>query len=140
MNTRSLILACSLLGSVLVGGCGNDATLEAKSAHDQGKGTRQVYDATNDQAWAAAHAAIKWNENQVGVPTDHPDDHYILTDPAHFDQLGIWVEPDAAGKTRVTVVVIDDPTLPGPNEQGVQKDVGAALDLIKAGKPVDKRP
>jgi hypothetical protein len=37
-------------------------------------------------------------------------------------------------------VVIDDPNLPGPNEEGVQKDVGLALMQIAAGKPVDKRP
>jgi hypothetical protein len=139
MNTRTFLVACSLAGSVLLGGCdAHDTSLEAKSAYDQGKGTKHVYDATYDQAWNAAHAAINWN--QVGAVTEHPDQHYFLTDPTHFDQIGVWVAEETPGKTRVTVVVIDDPNLPGPNEEGVQKDIATALGLIQAGKPVDKRP
>ena len=139
MNTRSLLVACFLVGSPLLGGCGGgDASLEAKSAHDKGKGTLRVYDATYDQAWAAVHAAISWN--QVGTPTDHAAEHYTITDPTHFDQIGVWLEPEGADKARVSVVVIDDPNLPGPSEEGVQKDIATALKLAKDGKPTDKRP
>ncbi len=63
----------------------------------------------------------------------------MLTDPVHYDQIGIWLAPEG-DKTRVTVVVIDDPHLNGPNEQGVQKDIDAAIQLVKTGQPTDKRP
>jgi hypothetical protein len=142
MNKRPLFLTCTAVGSFLVGfgllGCASGTSLDAKSAHDTGKGTLRVYAATYDQAWAAAHAAISWNG--VGAPTDHTDLHYVITDPTRFDQIGIWLEPEGTDKAHVTVVVIDDPNLPGPNEESVQKDVASALDLIKAGKPTDKRP
>ena len=98
----------------------------------------RVYDATYAQAWAAAHAAVSWN--QVGVPTDYAEEHYLVTDPAKFDQIGVWLESEGADKTHVSVVVIDDPNLPGPNEEGVQKDIASALKQIKAGQPTDKRP
>ena len=142
-STRPRLVAFSSAGPLVLGlglALGLAAcvdALDAKSAHDQGKGTIQEYDATYDQAWAAAHAAIVWN--QVGAITDHADEHYILTDPARFDQIGVWFDPEG-GKTRVNVVVIDDPHLNGPNEQGVQKDIEAAIQLIKAGQPTDKRP
>jgi hypothetical protein len=136
-QTAPLAAATTLLSLALVA-CGADASLEAKSAHDQGKGDKHVYDTTYDVAWQAAHVAVQWN--QVGAITDHADQHYLQTDPSHFDQIGIWVEPDSPSKTRVTVVVIDDPNLPGPNEASVQKDVATALQLIVSGKPTDKRP
>jgi len=142
MNKRPLLLTCTAVGSFVLGttllGCGNDTSLDAKSAHDTGKGTLRVYDATFDQAWSAAHAAISWN--QVGAPTDHLDARYLITDPTKFDQIGIWLQPQGADKTQVSVVVIDDPNLPGPNEESVQKDVASAIGLVKAGQPTDKRP
>jgi hypothetical protein len=134
MNTRLLLLTSTFVGSLLLGACGD---LDAKSAHDAGKGTARVYDATTDQAWTAAHAAVTWNH--VGAATDHADEHYFVTDPTHFDQIGVWLTAEG-DKTRVSVVVIDDPNLPGPNEEDVQKDVAKAIDLVKAGKPTDKRP
>jgi hypothetical protein len=139
MNTRSLLGACSaaLVSLPLLAGCGPETKLDAKSAHDTGHGTVHDYEGTYDQLWSAAHAAISWN--QVGAPTDHADQHYLITDPAKFDQIGVWLEAEGP-KVHVTVVVIDDPNLPGPNEEGVQKDVAKALELIKAGKPTDKRP
>jgi hypothetical protein len=137
--STSLCSVLTVLGAALaLGGCGHDTSLEAKSSYDQGKGNKHVYDASRDQAWEAAHAAIRWNN--VGTITDHAEDRYMITDPTHFDQIGIWVTSKAAGKTEVTVVVIDDPNLPGPNEDGVQKDVATALGLAAAGKPTDKRP
>ena len=126
MNTRPLFAAA----------CG-DSVLDAKSAHDSGKGTIVAYDAPYDQVWAAAHAAVRWNG--AGTPADHSDQHYFITDPAHFDQIGVFIEPEG-DKSRVTVVVIDDQSLPGPNEKSVQKDIATALELAKAGKPTDKRP
>jgi hypothetical protein len=137
-HPTAFALAGALLLSLGSVGCGNDSQLEAKSAYDQGKGDKHIYEAGFDQAWQAAHVALQWN--QVGAATDHTDHHYVITDPTHFDQIGIWVEPDNAQKTRVTVVVIDDPNLPGPNEAAVQKDIATALSLIAAGKPTDKRP
>lgn len=138
MNTSSLLAACAFVGSLLLGGCGPETALDAKTAHDTGKGTLRVYDGTYDQVWAAAHAAVSWN--QVGVPTDHADQHYLITDPAKFDQIGVWLEPEGTDKVRVVTVVIDDPNLPGPNEEGVEKDIATALKLVKAGQPTDKRP
>jgi hypothetical protein len=145
MNKRplfSLLASCArsvvtLASIAVLTGCGAETKIDAKSAHDTGHGTVRDYEGTYDQIWAAAHAAISWNE--VGTPTDHPDEHYLITDPAKFDQIGIWLEPSGT-KSKVSVVVIDDPTLPGPNEEGVQKDISTALAQIKAGKPTDKRP
>ena len=139
MNKRALLVAvCSVAGSLLLGGCGPDTKLDAKSAHDTGHGTVREYDGTYDQVWQASHAAISWN--QVGAPADHASEHYLLTDPAKFDQIGVWLEPEGTDKVRVSTVVIDDPNLPGPNEEGVQKDIAIALKLVKAGQPTDKRP
>ena len=86
----------------------------------------------------AAHAAVAWNG--VGEATDHADEHYLITSPVHFDQIGIWLTPQGPQSTLVTVVVIDDPNLPGPNEEGVHKDIATALAQIAAGKPLTMRP
>jgi len=48
--------------------------------------------------------------------------------------------PAGPGRTRVTVVVMDDPRLPGPNEQGVMKDISTALTLARNGQSTEKRP
>ena len=75
MNTCPLVGLCAVLGSLVIGGCGGGPNvIDAKSAHDSGRGTVRVYDASYDQTWAAVHAAIKWE--QVGAPHDHPDEHY----------------------------------------------------------------
>jgi hypothetical protein len=141
MNTRPSHIALSgLAGSLFLAlaACNAETKLDAKSAHDTGHGTVRDYDGTYDQVWAAAHAAISWNE--VGAPTDHAAEHYLVTDPAKFDQIGVWLEPQGADKVRVATVVIDDPNLPGPNEEGVQKDIASALSLVKAGQATAKRP
>lgn len=116
--------------------CGSSA-VDAKSAHDAGQGTVRVFDGTPQELWDAGHAAVKWNP--VGPIVDHGTD-YFVTDPTDFDQIGMWVEPAGPGRTRVTVVVIDDPTLPGPNEQGIIKDVATALALARNGQSTEKRP
>ncbi|HEX8789816.1 MAG TPA: hypothetical protein VF765_02610 [Polyangiaceae bacterium] len=114
------------------------SALDAKSAHDAGEGTARVFEGTPQDLWTAGHAVMKWNP--VGAVANHEAEHYFVTDASDFDQIGIWVEPAGPGKSRVTVVVIDDPNLPGPNEQGVLKDIGTALTLARNGQSAEKRP
>jgi hypothetical protein len=118
--------------------CGNPTRIDAKSAHDLGHGTRRVLDGSMDQLWLATHAAVSWNE--IGAAKDNEAEHSFTTDPARFDQVGVWLEPEGPSRTRVTVVVIDDPNLPGPNEEGVMNDVVTALKLVSSGSPTSKRP
>jgi hypothetical protein len=135
MKTLRLAQVASL--SLALAACTTTA-LDAKSAHDAGQGTASVFDGTPQELWAAGHAAMKWNP--VGAVANHESEHYFVTDPNEFDQVGIWVEPAGPGKTRVTVVVIDDPNLPGPNEQGLLKDIGTAVTLARNGQSTEKRP
>lgn len=137
MQTRHIAHVVPLAVALSAAAC-SSAAVDAKSAHDAGEGTVRVFDGTPQELWAAGRAVVKWNP--VGAVIDHASENYFVTDPSDFDQLGVWVEPAGPGKTRVTVVVIDDPSLPGPNEQGVLKDIGTALTLERNGQPMDKRP
>ena len=137
MKTRTVAFVASLI-TALSGAACTSAAVDAKSAHDDGEGLVHVFDATPQELWAASHAVMKWNP--VGAVQNHESENYFVTDPSEEDQIGIWVEPAGPGKTRVTVVVMDDPRLPGPNEQGVMKDIGTALTLARNGQSTDKRP
>jgi hypothetical protein len=137
MKTRPIAFIASLVIALSGAACAS-AALDVKSAHEAGEGTVRVFDGTSQELWAAGHAAAKWSP--VGAVQDHEAEHYFVTDPKDFDQIGVWVEPAGPGKTRVTVVVIDDPNLPGPNEAGVMKDIDSALTLARNGQSTDKRP
>lgn len=137
MQTRHIALIASL-ALALSGAACTTSSVDAKSAHDAGEGTARVFEATPQELWTASHAVMKWNP--VGAIVDHESEHYFVTDPKDFDQVGVWVEPAGPGKTKVTVVVVDDLNLPGPNEQGVLKDIDKALTLERNGQPMDKRP
>ncbi len=130
-------LVVSIAIALSIPACESSA-VDAKSAHDAGEGTVRVFDATPQELWTAGHAAVRWNP--VGAIVDHVTEGYFVTDPKDFDQVGMWMEPAGPGKTRVTVVVIDDPTLPGPNEQGFMKDIASALALARNGQSTEKRP
>ncbi|HEX8795265.1 MAG TPA: hypothetical protein VF765_30160 [Polyangiaceae bacterium] len=137
MQTRHIAHVASLALALSVAGCTSSA-VDAKAAHEAGQGTVRVFEATPQELWVASRAVLKWNP--VGAVAEEQSGHYFVTDPKDFDQIGVWVDPVAAGKTQVTVVVIDDANLPGPDEQGVLKDIGAALVLERNGQPMDKRP
>lgn len=137
MTTRHIAFVAAFAVALSGAAC-TSAAVDAKSAHDAGDGTVRVFAATPQELWTAGHAALKWNP--VGRVTDHPAENYFITDQKDFDQIGVWVEPLDVGKTRVTVVVIDDPNLPGPNEQGMLKDIDTALTLARNGQSTEKRP
>ena len=137
MKTRTIAFVGSLVTALSGAACAS-AALDAKSAHDSGEGTVRVFEASTQEMWAASHAVMKWNP--VGAVQNHESENYFVTDPSEEDQIGIWVEPAGPGKTRVTVVVMDDPRLPGPNEQGVMKDISTALTLARNGQSTEKRP
>jgi hypothetical protein len=137
MIMKAYLVTAALAGATFVVACAGEP-MNVESAHDAGRGSIAEFDAPIDQVWTAAHAAIRWAS--IGKPTDHQDKWYVVTDPAAADQVGIWLEPEGATKTRARIIVMDDPTLPGPDERDVKKDIGAALGLIAQGKPLDKRP
>jgi hypothetical protein len=137
MIMKAYVVTGALLGAAFVVACKGEP-MNVESAHEAGRGTIAEYDAPIDQVWTAAHAAIRWAN--IGKPTDHQDNWHVITDPAAADQVGIWLEAEGPTKTRARVIVMDDPTLPGPDEKDVQKDIGRALALIAEGKPLDKRP
>jgi len=126
-----------LLAAGLYTGACNPVRVDAKSVHDTGGGRESVYEATYEQTWAAAHAAVSWNS--AGAVTDHADEHYLITDDTHFDQIGVWLLPLGQKSTKATVVVLDDHRT-GPNEETLLKEIGIAVERIKNGQPVDKRP
>lgn len=117
-------------------GC-NMARIDAKSVHDTGGGRARVYSATYEQTWTAAHAAVSWN--RAGAAIDHADEHYFITDDETYDQVGAWLLPLGTDATKVTVVVMVQRGT-GPNEQGLLKDIGIAVERVKGGQAIDKRP
>lgn len=137
MKTRYLVVIATLLAPLSCAGS-TRAHLGVKGAHDAGEGTTREFDGSLQQLWDASHAVMKWNP--VGAVEDHEAEHYFVTSPNTFDQVGVWLEPAGSAKTKVSVVVIDDPNLPGPNEQGVLNDIDTALTLEKNGQSTDKRP
>jgi hypothetical protein len=137
MQTRHIALIASLITALSGAACTSSA-VDAKAAHEAGQGSARVFEGTPQELWAASRSVLKWNP--VGPVIDEDPGHYFVTDPKDFDQLGVWVEPAGPGKTKVTVVVIDDVNLPGPNEQGMLKDIDSALTLEKNGQRMDKRP
>jgi hypothetical protein len=128
--------AGAVVVGLLVAAC-NVVRIDAKSAHDAGGGAARVYPATYAEAWAGAHAAVHWNP--TGTVVDHPDEHYLITDDTDFEQVGIWLLSLGPDTTKVTVVVMDERHT-GPNEEKFLEDIGLAVDQIKKGQSVDKRP
>jgi hypothetical protein len=128
-------LAVALLASA-ASAC-DPVRFDAKSAHDSGAGKAGLYDATYEQAWAAAHAALRWSP--VGDVIDHPDEHYLITDDVHFDQVGMWFLPFGPNQTQVKVVVIDN-RRSGPTERSLLDDIARAVERIKSGQSVERRP
>jgi hypothetical protein len=133
MNT---LTRTALASALLVAAC-SSSQVDVKSAHAAGKGTTQNFEATEAELWTAAHAALRWNS--VGPAVDHPDEHFVETNATSYDQVGVWFTPNTT-LTSVTVVVMDDPNLPGPSEKEVLKDISTALDLERHNQPLDKRP
>jgi hypothetical protein len=115
----------------------NAARIDAKSVHDTGGGRARVYSASYEQAWTAAHAAVTWN--RAGAANDHAEEHYFVTDDQTYDQVGVWLLPLGTDSTKVTVVVMDQRGT-GPNEEGLLRDIEIAVDRVKSGQAVDKRP
>jgi hypothetical protein len=134
---KAYVVTGALLGAAFAVACAGEP-MNVESAHAAGRGTIAEYDAPIEQVWTAAHAAIRWAN--VGKPTDHQENWHLVTDPAAADQVGIWLETEGPTQTRARIIVMDDPTLPGPDEKDVKKDIGKALALIAEGKPLDKRP
>jgi hypothetical protein len=140
-------LGVALIGSVLALACSRDR-IDVQHAHANGAGLVRTYDVGFDTAWRAAHEALRWSG--AGTPTDHLDQHYVVTNdpsspaPSYGQQVGVWLEPLAATQTRVTVVVLESTTTAdtgGPDERGVQKDIEKAVSMIVSGQPLpDKRP
>jgi hypothetical protein len=144
-SSSTLLLSLALS---LAAGCSPDP-VSAISAHNAGHGTAAIYDATFDEAWRAAHIALKWD--QAGTPEDHPDRQFVITNhptseaPSFIDQVGVWFEPMGPMKTRVSVVVMSGQEttagVTGPDESSVQKDIAKALGFVQSGGPVpEKRP
>ena len=134
-SRRAVVVAALALAPLIVA-C-NAARIDAKSAHDTGGGRSRVYPASYEQAWTAAHAAVSWN--RAGAAIDHADEHYFITDDQTYDQVGVWLLPLGTDSTKVTVVVMDQRGT-GPNEEGLLKDIGIAVERVKNGQAVDKRP
>jgi hypothetical protein len=144
-SSSTLLLSLALS---LAAGCSPDP-VSAIAAHNAGHGTAAIYDATFDEAWKAAHIALKWD--QAGTPQDHPDGQFMITNhptseaPSFIDQVGVWFEPMGPLKTRVSVVVMSGQEttagVTGPDESSVQKDIAKALSLVQSGGPVpENRP
>lgn len=127
----------------LTAGCGvNPPT--AIAAHRAGRGTVKVYDATLEDAWMAAHRALRWEHN--GTPEDHlydaPFEPFIVTydpdwgpPPGDRDQVGVWFLPEGPTRTLVKVVVMSGiqttAGVVGPDESSVQKDIAEALAQVQ---------
>ena len=135
-RTRSSHLAVAVAFAPIVVAC-NAARIDAKSVHDTGGGRARVYSASYEQTWTAAHAAVSWN--RAGAAIDHANEHYFITDDQTYDQVGVWLLPLGTEVTKATVVVMDQRGT-GPNEEGLLKDIGIAVERVKNGQAVDKRP
>lgn len=142
--TGSFVFAAVVLSS-LGAGCAF-SPLSAIAAHREGRGTTEIYDATFDEAWTAAHIALAWDG--AGTPEDHPERQFVITNhpsseaPSFNDQVGIWFRPLGPHRTRVSVVVMTAPepaySIIGPDESSVQKDIARALALVKNGATVEE--
>jgi hypothetical protein len=125
---------------------------EPKSAialHRDGHGTKRIYDVSFDDAWKAAHIALHWDK--AGTPEDHLDQRFVVTNhpssdaPSFLEQVGVWLEPMNANKTRVSVVVMSGADTEagrvGPDEDTVQKDIAKAIAIVQTGQAVpEKKP
>jgi len=149
-NQMRIFPPCSalLVLLALAPGCSREP-MSAIAAHNAGHGTAEVYDASFDEAWKAAHIALHWD--QAGTPEDHPERQFVITNhpssdaPSFLDQVGVWFEPIGPMKTRVSVVVMTGQEstagVTGPDESSVQKDIAKALAFVQSGAPIpEKRP
>ena len=148
MRTSCRSLVCSILGiGILVATAGCRESVGVVTAHGEGKGTAEVYDATFDDIWIAAHIALHWDA--AGTPEDHPAQGYVVTNhpessgPSSLDQVGVWFEPMSPTKTRVKVIVMTGTQytagIVGPDEQTVQRDIAKALALLQNGQPIPRQ-
>ena len=110
----------------------------------EGRGTARIYDLDVDSAWDAAVQILRWDG--AGTIEQHRDQHYMLTtaEPvrsqgsgAGLSYIGVWVEPDAESKTRVTCVVQEHYGSRGPiDEESFHTRFVQALRYLKEGKPL----
>ena len=143
------LFVTTVAAAALALGCAAQKSSEnPREAHQAGKGVARIYDASLEQTWRAVHVALKWSE--AGKAEDHPastGESYVITNPdtnqdAYNAQVGVWLDPMNSDKTRVSVVVLGpDNSMGGPNEEGLQKDIGKVVAMIRSGEPVpEKRP
>ena len=106
-RSRTALLVLALLGPLAA------ACVEPESAialHHAGHGTERVYKATFEEAWTAAHVALR--HAQAGTPEDHRDQGFVITNhpeseaPSFLTQVGIWLTPRGPDETLVSVVIM----------------------------------
>jgi hypothetical protein len=111
------------------------------SAYQAGDGEVRTYNATFEQTWAAAHAALVWNH--AAAIEEHRDQGFMLgTAPAQEwswgASMGIWIDPADARSRRVRAVVSRTlaTNVTAQNETTLLDDMGRALVLEKQGAPL----
>jgi hypothetical protein len=134
----------TIIGLCLVLGACAGNRKDVLDAHNAGKGTEQVFDAPLDQAWDASRAALRWNNAQA--IEEHRDQGYMIgTAPmqgfSNGASIGVWLSPAGDASTRVRVIVSRAYALnwTGQTESGVLEDMGKAVTLEKAGKPLPEQ-
>jgi hypothetical protein len=134
-------------GFALVGllvGCGGSRQDVLQTARSGG-GEVRAYDATMDQIWPAARAALLWNH--AAAIEEHRDQGYMLgsapvTGWSWGATIGMWFEAPSDGRVLVRAVVSRTvaTNVTAQSEGGLLDDVAKAVALERQGRPLPEEP
>ena len=127
--TVMFLIGCSTLNSVI-------------KAKEEGKGTVQVYDVSEDDAWRLAMKSFRWAGSDA--IEEHRQDGYMLTTKGvnwvtSGSVMGAWINPLSDNKVEVTVISkrrISTEIATGMTEGKFHRLFQAGLDIINRGEPL----
>ena len=142
MKKQSIIYLVGILFFLTLSGCASMSdVLKSKD-----EGTVEVYPVNEKQAWEIAVTVLRWEDCET--IEEHYNQHYMLTTVgANFvsagSLVGVWVEPEDAANTKVTVVTkrkVQTNVATGLTETTFQRRFAQAVDTVNSGHTLPIEP
>lgn len=133
-------IAALLMMVCLLPACSSIA--DVVEARSRGEGDARVYDVAQEQAWDVGRTVFRWNG--ADAIEEHKSEGYMLTSTgagmmSWGTVMGAWFEPDAPGRTKVTVLTrrrMSTNLVTDLSESGFHDDFATLVPVVKAGKPL----
>jgi hypothetical protein len=142
LHFNSAIFSWSLIALLTFAGCASMSdVLKSKD-----EGTVEVYPVNEEEAWEIAITVLRWEDCET--IEEHRSQHYMLTTVgANFvsagSLVGVWVEPEDAANTKVTVVTkrkVQTNVATGLTETTFQRRFAQAVEIVNSGQALPIEP